>query len=319
MVRRRWHADQADSLVTDSQMTDMRSGFVAIVGRPNAGKSTLVNALVGAKIAITSDKPQTTRRVLRGIVNGPGYQLVLVDTPGVHRPRTLLGERLNASVAEALSGVDVVAVCLPANEPLGPGDRRVIDSAFERRGPVVAVLTKTDTVDAGQVVARLDEIGRIATPRPWAHIVPVCAPAGANCATLTDVLVSELPPGPALFPTDLAVDEPVDITIAELIREAALDGVREELPHSIAVVVDEVIPREDSERELTDVFASIYVERDSQKAIIIGKGGSRLRTIGTLARRGIEGVLGTPVFLDLRVKVARDWQRDPKQLRRLGL
>ena len=303
----------------DDSIPVTRSGFVAIIGRPNAGKSTLVNALAGAKIAITSDKPQTTRRVLRGIVNGPGFQLVLVDTPGVHRPRTLLGERLNASVAEAMSGVDVVAVCLPADEPLGPGDRRIIESAFDRPGPVVAVLTKTDTVDAGRVAARLDEIGSAPTPRPWAHIVPVCAPAGANCVTLTDLLVSELPPGPALFPPDLAVDEPLDITIAELIREAALDGVREELPHSIAVVVEEIVPRENAEKPMTDVYANLFVERDSQKAIIIGKGGSRLRQIGTVARRGIEGVLGTPVFLDLRVKVAKDWQRDPRQLRRLGL
>ena len=186
---------------------------------------------------------------------------------------------------------------------------------------MVAVLTKTDTVDAGQVVARLDEIGRVATPRPWAHIVPVCAPAGANCATLTDVLVSELPPGPALFPTDLAVDEPVDITIAELIREAALDGVREELPHSIAVVVDEIEPREDrpADRPLTDVRASLFVERDSQKAIVIGKAGSRLKEVGTKARREIEALLGVPVFLDIRVKVAKDWQKDAKQLRRLEI
>jgi len=296
-----------------------RSGFAAIIGRPNAGKSTLVNALMGAKIAITSDKPQTTRRVLRGVLNGPGFQLILVDTPGMHRPRTLLGERLNASVTEALSGVDVVAVCLPADEPLGPGDRRIIDIAFDRRGPVIAVLTKTDTVDSGTVAARLAELGTMDTPRPWAHIVPLCAPAGDNCSTLVRLLVEELPVGPPLFPADVTVDEPMEITIAELIREAALDGVREELPHSIAVVVDEVIEREESTRAMTDVYASLYVERDSQKAIVIGKGGRRLRDVGTVARRGIEGVLGTAVYLDLRVKVAKDWQRDPRQLRRLGL
>ena len=305
----------------DMAVTEYRCGFVAVIGRPNAGKSTLVNALVGAKVAITSSRPQTTRRILRGILTTDDFQLILVDTPGVHRPRTLLGERLNAEVTDAVAGVDVVGLCLPANEAIGPGDRRIAASIKGRQ--CVAILTKVDTVSRDVIAERLAELAAFEQElgEQWAAIVPVSAVKSENLDALRTALVACLPSGPALFPTDRPTDEAVEVSIAELIREAALEGAREELPHSIAVVVEEIVPREDrsADAPLTDVRAEIFVERDSQKAIIIGKGGSRLKQIGSQARRGIEGLLGTAVFLDLRVKVAKDWQRDPRQLRRLGL
>lgn len=300
-----------------------RSGFVSIVGRPNAGKSTLTNAMVGRKVAITSNRPQTTRRALRGIVNLPDAQLILVDTPGLHRPRTLLGERLNDEVRETWSSVDAIALCIPADQEIGPGDRFIAaEIAGLGRTPIVAVVTKSDTVTRDALAEQLlavtalgEEIGR-----EWAAVVPVSASVGSNVATLIEVLVGLLPEGPRLYPDGEETDEPLDIAVAELIREAALEGVQDELPHSIAVVVEEIVPREDrpADRPLTDVRADLFVERDSQKAIVIGKGGARLKDVGTRARREIEELLGTPVFLDIRVKVAKDWQKDAKQLRRLG-
>lgn len=300
-----------------------RSGFVSIVGRPNAGKSTLTNAMVGRKVAITSNRPQTTRRALRGIVNLPHAQLILVDTPGLHRPRTLLGERLNDEVRETWTSVDAIALCIPADQEIGPGDRFIAtEIAGLGRTPIVAVVTKADTVTRDALAEQLlavtalgEEIGR-----EWAAIVPVSAAVGSNVATLIEVLVGLLPEGPRLYPEGEETDEPLDIAVAELIREAALEGVQDELPHSIAVVVEEIVPREDrpADRPLTDVRADLFVERDSQKAIVIGKGGARLKDVGTRARREIEELLGTPVFLDIRVKVAKDWQKDAKQLRRLG-
>ncbi len=300
-----------------------RSGFACLVGRPNAGKSTLTNAMVGRKVAITSDRPQTTRRVLRGIVNRPDGQLVLVDTPGLHRPRTLLGERLNDQVRETWSSVDVVGLCIPADQSVGPGDRFIAgELAGMRHRPVVAIVTKTDAVSRETVAERLMEVTELgqATGLEWAEIVPVSARVGQNVGVLIERLIAHLPEGPVLFPDgedDAVTDE---IAIAELIREAALEGVQDELPHSIAVVVEEIEPREDrpADRPLTDVRANLFVERETQKAIVIGKGGARLKQVGTRARREIEALLGTPVYLDIRVKVAKDWQKDPKQLRRLG-
>jgi GTP-binding protein Era len=299
------------------------SGFACLVGRPNAGKSTLTNAMVGRKVAITSDRPQTTRRVLRGIVNRPSGQLIMVDTPGLHRPRTLLGQRLNDQVRETWSSVDVVGLCIPADQEVGPGDRYIAtELSFLRSKPIVAVVTKTDAVTHAVLAERLaqvsdlgDEIG-IA----WADVVPVSALAGTQVELLIDQLIGQMPEGPVLFPDGDASDEPLEVAVAELIREAALEGVEDELPHSIAVVVDEIEPREDrpADRPLTDVRASLFVERDTQKAIVIGKAGSRLKSVGTRARREIEALLGVPVYLDIRVKVAKDWQKDPKQLRRLG-
>ena len=304
-------------------MTDHRSGFACFVGRPNAGKSTLTNALVGEKVAITSSKPQTTRHTVRGIVHRPDAQLVLVDTPGLHKPRTLLGERLNAVVRETWSEVDVIGFCLPANEPIGPGDRFIAaELASAKRTPKVAIVTKTDLVDHETVGKRLLEVMRLgeSVGIEWAEVVPVSAVSGEQVHLLEDLLVGLMPEGPQLYPDGELTDEPELVMCAELIREAALEGVRDELPHSIAVVVDEMIPREgrSADNPLLDVHASLYVERDSQKAIIIGHKGSRLRDVGIKSRAQIEALLGTRVHLDLRVKVAKDWQQDPRQLRKLG-
>ncbi len=298
---------------------EFRSGFVCVVGRPNAGKSTLTNAIVGHKVAITSGRPQTTRHVVRGIVHRPEAQIVLVDTPGLHRPRTLLGERLNELVRETLTEVDVVVFCLPADQRIGPGDRYIAGELARLRTatPVVAVATKADTVSKGRLAEHLLQVAELGE---WADIVPVSAVAGYQVDTLVDVLVGHLEPGPALYPEGELTDEPEQVMVAELVREAALEGVRDELPHSLAVVVEEIVPRETASDQppLLDVRVTLFVERDSQKAIVIGKGGSRLREVGTTARHGIEALLGARVFLDLHVKVAKDWQRDPKQLHRLG-
>ena len=295
----------------------MRSGFACFVGRPNTGKSTLLNAIVGQKIAITSSKPQTTRRAIRGIITTKTAQLIIVDTPGLHRPRTLLGERLNHEVHETLASVDVIAICLPANEAIGPGDR-FIAGQLPKHVPILALLTKTDTVSRDEVARRLVDISEFGRDVgiDWVDIVPVSAKDGANVQTVLDCLIAKLPEGPMLYPDGEMTDEPIDIAIAERIREAALDGVQDELPHSIAVVVEEIEPRESG--TLTDVRAKIYVERDSQKAIVIGKGGSRLKQVGTRSRKEIEQILGTKVFLHLHVAVAKDWQRNPKELRKLG-
>jgi GTP-binding protein Era len=292
-----------------------RSGFACLVGRPNVGKSTLTNALVGVKVAITSDRPQTTRRVIRGIVHRPDAQLVLVDTPGLHRPRTLLGERLDSLVRSTLTEVDVIGFCVPATDPVGPGDKYLTrELAALPETPVVAIVTKTDQATPDQVARQLVAVSELGD---WADVVPVSAVAGYQLDVLADVLVSHLPEGPPLYPDGELTDEPEQIMVAELIREAALDGVRDELPHSIAVVVEEMAPRTDRP-DLTDVYAELYVERPSQKAIVIGAKGARLKEVGSRARQQIEAFLGTKIYLDLRVKVAKDWQRNPKQLRRLG-
>ncbi|WP_432830218.1 GTPase Era [Dactylosporangium sp. CA-092794] len=291
---------------------DYRAGFACFVGRPNAGKSTLTNTIVGQKIAITSPKPQTTRHTIRGVVHRPDAQLVLVDTPGLHRPRTLLGERLNDLVRATWSEVDVIGLCLPADEPIGRGDRFISGEIAELKATLVAVVTKTDLVDRGTLAERLVAVQELGE---FADIVPVSAVSGAQVETLVDVMIGHLPRSPQLYPDGMLTDEPEQVLMAELIREAALDGVRDELPHSIAVLVEEVLPEESG---LTRVYADIYVERPSQKAIVIGHQGGRLKQVGTRARREIEDLLGGRVYLDLHVRVAKDWQRDPKQLRRLG-
>jgi GTP-binding protein Era len=300
-----------------------KSGFVSFVGRPNAGKSTLTNALVGKKVVITSDKPQTTRTVVRGIVHRPDAQLILVDTPGLHRPRTLLGERLNDLVRTTWAEVDAVAVCFPSDKKIGPGDRFIVtELAKVRRTTKLAIATKTDLATPERIGQHLLDIQALGqeTGTDWAEIVPVSAVAGDQVSLLEDLLVGLLPEGPQLYPDGDLTDAPEEILAAELIREAALDGVRDELPHSIAVVVEEMGLREgrDEDKPLLDIHANLYVERSSQKGIVIGHRGSRLRAVGTAARKQIEALLGTPVYLDLHVKIAKDWQRDPKQLRRLG-
>jgi len=301
-----------------------RSGFACFVGRPNAGKSTLTNALVGAKIAIASAKPQTTRHAIRGIVSRPDGQLVLIDTPGLHRPRTLLGERLNDVVRKTWSEVDVVGVCFPADERIGPGDNYLVGelAALPKRSGLVAIATKADLVGAPRMAEHLVAITDLEGKHgmEWAHVVPVSAVTGDQLDVLTDVLLELLPEGPQLYPDGELTDEPEETLVAELIREAALDGVRDELPHSIAVTIEEMGLRTDrpADKPLLDVYASLVVERDSQKGIVIGHQGSRLKKIGAAARQQIETLLGTPVYLDLRVKVLKEWQRDPKQLNRLG-
>ncbi|MFL6079145.1 MAG: GTPase Era [Ornithinibacter sp.] len=298
------------------------AGFACLIGRPNAGKSTLTNALVGSKVAITSSKPQTTRHTIRGIVTGPASQLILVDTPGLHKPRTLLGQRLNDLVRETLLEVDVIGFCLPADQRIGPGDQFIARELAElkrgKRTPVVALATKSDKVDRKRMTEHLIAIDQLGD---WAAIVPCSATRGDQVEEVASVLAEHLPPSPGpLYPDDVLTDEPELVMIAELVREAALEGVRDELPHSLAVVVDEIVPREGRSegKPLLDVRVNVFVERDSQKAIVIGRGGSRLREVGTNARAGIEELLGQRVHLDLHVKVAKDWQRDPKQLGRLG-
>jgi len=303
-------------------VSEHRSGFTCFIGRPNAGKSTLMNALVGKKVAITSDKPQTTRHTIRGIVHRPDAQLVIVDTPGLHKPRTLLGERLNDLVRSTWAEVDVIGFCLAADEKPGPGDRYILAELAGLKRPLVGIVTKLDLVQPDRVAQELMGLEKAARDVgvEFADLVPVSAVSSDNLQVLSDVLVSHLPPGPPLYPEGDITDEPEETLIAELIREAALDGVRDELPHSIAVTIEEMGMREGRRAEdpLLDIFAMIHVERDSQKGIVIGHKGERLKSVGIRSRKQIVALLGTPVHLDLRVRVAKDWQRDPKQLRRLG-
>lgn len=292
-----------------------RSGFACFVGRPNVGKSTLMNALVGSKVAITSSKPQTTRHAIRGIVHRPDAQLVVVDTPGLHRPRTVLGQRLNDLVHSTWSEVDVVGFCVPADERIGPGDRFIVDELAKvaRRTPVIGVVTKTDLVAHERVAEQLVALNEMLE---FAELVPVSANTEYQLGALADVLVKQLPEGPELYQDGELSDEPERTVIAELIREAAIEGVRDELPHSIAVTIEEMLPRDGA--DLIDVHALLYVERSSQKGIVLGRDGQRLKRVGANARAHIEALLGSKIYLDLHVKVAKEWQRDPKQLRRLG-
>lgn len=296
-------------------MAEYRAGFVSIVGRPNVGKSTLTNALVGEKVAITSSKPQTTRRAIRGIVHRDHGQLILVDTPGLHRPRTLLGERLNTLVQSTLGDVDVIAFCVPANEAIGPGDRFINEQLDQYpRARKVAIVTKTDATSKAKVAEQLLAVSEL---REWDAVIPVSAPRGEQLDVLVDELLKLTPTAEhPLYPAEARTDEATAERIAEFVREAALEGVSDELPHSIAVTVDDMVERED--KDLLEIYANLYVERDSQKGIIIGKGGQRLREVGATARAQIEALLGRKVYLALHVKVAKDWQRDPKQLGRLG-
>lgn len=294
--------------------TQHRAGFVTFVGRPNVGKSTLTNALVGEKVAITSSKPQTTRRAIRGIVHKDSGQLILVDTPGMHRPRTLLGERLNAVVQDTLGEVDVICFCVPANEKLGPGDRFINEQldAYPR-AKKVAIVTKVDAASKAAVAEQLLAVSQL---RDWESIIPVSALTSIQLDVLTKELIALLPESPPLYPAETVTEEALEDRIAEFIREAALEGVQDELPHSIAITIDDIIERDD--KELIEIYANLFVERDSQKGIIIGHKGSRLAEVGARARAQIEPLVGSKVFLSLRVKVAKEWQRDAKQLGRLG-
>lgn len=295
-----------------------KSGFVAIVGRPNTGKSTLVNALVGKKIVITSKHPNTTRNPIRGIITRDSFQMVVVDTPGMHKPKTLLGNRLNEMVVENLTSVDAAVLCLPADEEIGTGDEYI---AAQLKGikNVYVVLTKVDRVVKDTIAEQLTDIAHFVAKNgiDVKEIVPISASKGIQTELLMNLLVDALPESPALYPDDMDTDQASELTIAELIREAAIAGVYEEVPHSIVVTVDEFSPREGKEN-FFDIHATIHVERDSQKGIIIGQRGSRLKEIGTTARFSIETFLGAKCFLGLHVKVSKDWQKDPKLLHRFG-
>jgi GTPase len=293
---------------------EFRAGFVTFVGRPNVGKSTLMNALVGEKVAITSSKPQTTRHAIRGIVHRAQGQVVIVDTPGMHRPRTLLGQRLNDLVQHTLSEVDVIALCIPAPDSVGPGDR-YIAQAIENfpRAKKIAVVTKTDAASPEVIAQRLLQVSELTD---WDSIIPVSGLHGEQLEVLLEQIVALLPLSPALYPIESHTEQTDEIRIQELIREATLEGVSEELPHSIAVTIDEMADREDG---LFQIFANLWVERDSQKGIIIGKGGQKLKDIGQRARAEIEALLGRRVHLAIQVKVSKEWQRDAKKIDRLGL
>ena len=287
-----------------------RAGFVCVVGRPNTGKSTLTNALVGQKVAITSDRPETTRRVVRAIVNREGGQLILVDTPGLHRPRTLLGERLNDMVRDSLSDVDAIVMCLPADEATGPGDRfllGLVSKLVSKKASIVAAVTKSDLVDRAALARRLQDVSELAD---FAEVVPVSAAKGDQVELLASLLVERMPESPPLYPRDAVTDESEETLITELVREAALRDLRDELPHSLAVTIEEVV----GDR----IHVNLHVERDSQKGIVIGRGGAQLKRIRVRARKAIERLLGRKVSLDLHVKVTKDWQRDPKKMGRLG-
>ncbi|HEY0259421.1 MAG TPA: GTPase Era [Lacisediminihabitans sp.] len=293
---------------------EFRAGFVSFVGRPNVGKSTLTNALVGEKVAITSSKPQTTRRAIRGIAHQKNGQLILVDTPGMHRPRTLLGERLNSIVQSTLGDVDVVGFCMPANEKIGPGDRYINEQLDSfPRAKKVAIVTKIDAASRPAVAAQLLAVSEL---REWEAIIPVSATSHIQLDTLATELIRLLPVSDALYPADAVTEESLESRISELVREAVLEGVEDELPHSIAVTIDDIVERDD--KDLVEIYANLFVERDSQKGIVIGHQGSRLADVGARARAEIEPLVGKQVFLSIRVKVAKDWQRDPKQLGRLG-
>ena len=304
---------------------DFRSGFACFVGRPNAGKSTLTNALVGTKIAIASSKPQTTRHAIRGIVHRPDAQLVLIDTPGLHKPRTLLGERLNDVVRATWTEVDVIGVCLPANQKIGPGDTYLVGeiAKLPKQPALVAIATKSDLVsrEPDGRAPDADPAARRRARHQLDRDRPGVGHRRTTSSTCSPTLWSKLlPEGPPLYPDGEITDEPEETLVAELIREAALEGVRDELPHSITVMIEEMGLREGraDDKPLLDIYASMVVERDSQKGIVIGHRGSRLREIGAAARKQIEALLGTPVYLDLRVKVIKEWQRDAKHLNRLG-
>ncbi len=304
-------------------MESFKSGFACIVGRPNVGKSTLTNQLVGEKVAITSKRPQTTRHAIRGLVHRKDGQLILVDTPGVHKPKTLLGSRLNDVVRDTWSEVDVAIFCVPADQKVGPGDKFIAQELSNAsKKPKIGVVTKLDSASQADIAERLVELDQLGKECQiqWQELIPVSAKTRANLDKLLNLIIPLLPEGPALYPEGILTDEPVETMVAEFIREAALDDLRDELPHSLAVVVESIEPDEQrpSDRPLMRIRASIYVERDSQKGIIIGHKGSRLKEIGSTSRRQIEKLIGMQVFLDLHVKIAPEWQSDPKELSKLG-
>ena len=298
-------------------MSDFKAGFVAIVGRPNTGKSTLVNALVGTKIVITSHHPNTTRNPIRGIINKENFQMIVVDTPGMHKPKTALGSRLNSMVSENINSTDSVVLCLPANEEIGAGDE-YIAKQIKSKQPVFLVVTKVDTVSKSELAAKLVSVTEFATRvnLQAAEIVPISAKNLEQTDLLLDLLSKKLPDSPALYPDDITTDQAQELIFADLIREAAIEELYEELPHSVMVTIEEMGERENG--KIFDISATLHVERDSQKGIIIGPQGSKLKAIGSIARKSIENIVGLQVFLQIHVKVSKEWQKDPKLLAKLG-
>jgi len=298
-------------------MSDFKAGFIAIVGRPNTGKSTLVNALVGTKIVITSHHPNTTRNPIRGIINRDSFQMIVVDTPGMHKPKTALGTRLNSMVNENINETDAVVLCLPANEDIGAGDE-YIARQIKGRQEVFLVVTKVDTVSKSDLAAKLVAVTEFAkkVSQEKAEIIPISAKNLEQTDLLLDLLAKKLPISPALYPTDINTDQVQELMFADLIREAAIEELYEELPHSVMVTIEEMGERDNG--KIFDISATLHVERDSQKGIIIGPQGSRLKEIGSTARKSIENIVGLQVFLQIHVKVSKEWQKDPKLLSKLG-
>ena len=298
-------------------MSDFKAGFIAIVGRPNTGKSTLVNALVGTKIVITSHHPNTTRNPIRGIINRDTFQMIVVDTPGMHKPKTALGTRLNSMVNENIDATDAVVLCLPANEDIGAGDE-YIAKQIKGRQEVFLVVTKVDTVSKSELAAKLVSVTEFAKKvcQEKAEIIPISAKNLEQTDLLLDLLAKKLPLSPALYPTDINTDQVQELMFADLIREAAIEELYEELPHSVMVTIEEMGERDNG--KIFDISATLHVERDSQKGIIIGPQGSKLKAIGSIARKSIENIVGLQVFLQIHVKVSKEWQKDPKLLSKLG-
>ena len=298
-------------------MSDFKAGFIAIVGRPNTGKSTLVNALVGTKIVITSDHPNTTRNPIRGIINRDNFQMIVVDTPGMHKPKTALGTRLNSMVNENINATDAVVLCLPANEDIGAGDEYIAKQTKGRQ-EVFLVVTKVDTVSKSELAAKLVSVTEFAKKvgQEKAEIIPISAKNLEQTDLLLDLLAKKLPLSPALYPTDINTDQVQELMFADLIREAAIEELYEELPHSVMVTIEEMGERDNG--KIFDISATLHVERDSQKGIIIGPQGSKLKAIGGIARKSIENIVGQQVFLQIHVKVSKEWQKDPKLLSKLG-
>ena len=298
-------------------MSDFKAGFIAIVGRPNTGKSTLVNALVGTKIVITSHHPNTTRNPIRGIINRDSFQMIVVDTPGMHKPKTALGTRLNSMVNENINSTDAVVLCLPANEDIGAGDE-YIAKQIKGRQEVFLVVTKVDTVSKSELAAKLVLVTEFAQKvgQEKAEIIPISAKNLEQTDLLLDLLAKKLPISPALYPTDINTDQVQELMFADLIREAAIEELYEELPHSVMVTIEEMGERDNG--KIFDISATLHVERDSQKGIIIGPQGTKLKAIGSTARKSIENIVGLQVFLQIHVKVSKEWQKNPKLLAKLG-
>lgn len=298
-------------------MSNFRAGFVAIVGRPNVGKSTLVNALVGSKIVITSHHPNTTRNPIRGIITRADFQMIVVDTPGMHKPKTALGTRLNQMVNENINSTDAAVLCLPADETIGAGDE-YIAAQLNDRTPTFIAVTKVDKISKSDLAAKLVAVGEFVQKvgLQKAEIIPISAKNLEQTDLILDLISKELPLSPQLYPDEITTDQAEQLMFADLIREAAIEELYEELPHSVMVTIEEMGERAGG--RIYDVSATLHVERDSQKGIIIGPQGSRLKTIGTLARKSIENLVGMQVFLQIHVKVSKEWQKDPKMLARLG-